>query len=159
MRHQVPARSNRLNQVVHRGPQQPLGSITSHGAANGASGRHAHMHGRSIIGQDCEHQQRVGVRLSGPAYPLEVLRSGQPELSLQPRPSGRPEASHLAGRGLSCFTTRIGSYQRIRFTCSLDLGASLWRPRRRRRLSTARPSAVAMRGRNPCTRTRRLILG
>ena len=82
----------RVNQALHCRPQQPLGAIASHGSADRASGRHAHMHVRCVIGLDCQHQQRVSVRLSGPPYPLEVLRSGQPELSLQPRPSGRPDA-------------------------------------------------------------------
>jgi hypothetical protein len=54
---------------------------------------------------------------------------------------------------------RLKSYHRTRLTCWLDFTANRWRPLRRRRFITSRPSAVAMRWRKPCTRTRRRIFG
>jgi len=50
-------------------------------------------------------------------------------------------------------------YQRTFFTWLFALMVSLYRPLRRRRFRTSRPSAVDIRCRNPCTRTRRRIFG
>jgi len=149
---QIQVGGNIWDQGAHGFTQEPLGPVSMNGGPYCPSSRHPDFYAGMvpriaslIVSLNYQHNKRVGIGLAGTPHPLEVFGPGQTKFSLHPLPRTR--------------LSELTAYQRTFLTCLLAVTVNCLRPRSRRRFRTARPSAVAMRWRNPCTRTRRRIFG